>query len=467
MVVRRAKIVCTLGPATASTAGIRGLIQAGMDVARLNFSHGTHDEHRRVAEIVRHESGAMGKVVAILQDLCGPKIRTGKGAPPVITAGESITLFEGIEGGPGAIAIQYEGLADDLQVGDAVQLDDGRVRLRVVGVAGGRVSCVVEQGAALRDRMGVNLPSKRVRLRAMTDKDRVDLELGLELGVDYVALSFVKSADDIRELREFCRAQGRPAPPIVAKIETPEAVENLESIMRVADAVMVARGDLGVELRPEQVPIIQREIIGFGRLLQRPVIVATEMLQSMVESTRPTRAEAGDVATAVFQGADAVMLSAETASGKYPQEACAMMERIIVEAEGSKFYAPQPSEPGQTTQEAIAHAACVVAKEVEAKVIVAFTLAGITPRLLSKARPIAPIIAFSPAVDALRRLALFWGVMPRSLQVFPNIDALVAAVTAHLREQEIVSSGDHFVMIYGAPVGQRVPTNSIRVVDVG
>jgi pyruvate kinase len=467
MVVRRAKIVCTLGPATATSAGIRGLIQAGMDVARLNFSHGTHDEHRRVAEIVRHESGAMGKVVAILQDLCGPKIRTGKSAPPLISSGESVTLVEGPEGGSGVIAIQYEGLADDLQVGDAVQLDDGRVRLRVVGIAGGRVSCVVEQGAALRDRMGVNLPSKRIRLRAMTDKDRLDLQLGLELGVDYVALSFVKSADDIRELRDFCRAQGRTAPPIVAKIETPEAVDNLESIMRVADAVMVARGDLGVELRPEQVPIIQREIIGFGRLLQRPVIVATEMLQSMVESTRPTRAEAGDVATAVFQGADAVMLSAETASGKYPLEACAMMERIIVEAESSKFYAPQSSEPGQTTQEAIAHAACVVAKEVEAKVIVAFTLAGITPRLLSKARPIAPIIAFSPAVDALRRLALFWGVMPRALQVFPNIDALVAAVTAHLREQEIVSSGDHFVMIYGAPVGQRVPTNSIRVVDVG
>jgi pyruvate kinase len=467
MIVRRAKIVCTLGPATASSAAIRGLILAGMDVARLNFSHGTHEEHRRAAELVRKESGALGKVVAILQDLCGPKIRTGKDSPPLISEGDRISLIEGEVGGPGVIAIRYEGLAEDLQVGDAVQLDDGRVRLRVVEIANGRVSCVVEQGAALRDRMGVNLPSKRIRLRAMTDKDRLDLEFGISLGVDYVALSFVKSADDIRELRDFCRVQGRTAPPIVAKIETPEAVENLESIIRASDAVMVARGDLGVELRPEQVPIIQREIIGIGRLLQRPVIVATEMLQSMVESTRPTRAEAGDVATAVFQGADAVMLSAETASGKHPLEACAMMERIIIEAESSKFYAPQSSEPGETTQEAIAHAACVVAKEVEAKVIVTFTLAGVTPRLLSKARPIAPIIAFSPAVDALRRLALFWGVMPRSLQVFPNIEALVAAVTSHLREQEMVSSGDRFVMIYGAPVGQRIPTNSIRVVDVG
>jgi len=231
--------------------------------------------------------------------------------------------------------------------------------------------------------------------------------------------------------------------------------------------VMVARGDLGVELNPEQVPIIQREIIGVARLHQRPVIVATEMLQSMVESTRPTRAEAGDVATAVFQGADAVMLSAETASGRFPHEACAMMERIINVAETSKFYAPQPSEPGSSIQEAIAHSACAVAREVDAKVIVAFTLSGSTPRLISKARPGVPILAFSPAGDALRRLALYWGVVPRHLQVFSNVDALVGAVTAHLREQEIVSAGDRYVMAYGAPVGQRAPTNTIRVVDVG
>jgi pyruvate kinase len=467
MVVRRAKIVCTLGPATASTAGVRGLIKAGMDVARLNFSHGTHDEHRRVAELVRAESGALGKTVAILQDLCGPKIRTGTGSPPVVATGDVVTLVEGTTGGPETIAINYPGLAADLRPEDFVQLDDGRVRLRVIDIANGRVTCVVEQGEALRDRMGVNLPSRRVRLRALTDKDRDDLAFGLALGVDYVALSFVKSADDIREMRDVCRSLGQPPPPVVAKIETPEAVENLDEIMRAADAVMVARGDLGVELRPELVPIIQREIIGVARLHHRPVIVATEMLQSMVESTRPTRAEAGDVATAVFQGADAVMLSAETASGRFPHEACAMMERIILEAEGSKFYAPQSSDPGETIQEAIAHATCVVAKEVGAKVIVAFTISGGTPRLVSKARPIVPIVAFSPAGEALRRLALYWGVMPRALQVFSNIDALVAAVTAHLREQEMVTSGDRFVMAYGAPVGQRSPTNSIRVVEVG
>ena len=467
MVVRRSKIVCTLGPATASAAGVRGLIKAGMDVARLNFSHGSHDDHRRMAELVRAESAALGKSVALLQDLCGPKIRTGKGSPAVLATGDTVTLLEGAEGGPGTIAIGYAGLALDLLVEDLVQLDDGRVRLRVVEIANGRVTCVVEQGEALRDRMGVNLPSRRVRLRALTDKDRADLAFGLAMGVDYIALSFVKTADDIRELRDACRALGHVPPPVIAKIETPEAVDNLVEIMRAADAVMVARGDLGVELRPELVPIIQREIIGVARLHQRPVIVATEMLQSMVDSTRPTRAEAGDVATAVFQGADAVMLSAETASGHYPHEACAMMERIILVAESSKFYAPQPSEPGETTQEAIAHAACVVAREVGAKVIVAFTMTGGTPRLVSKARPGVPIVAFSPAAESLRRLALYWGVMPRALQVFSNIDALVAAVTLHLREQEMVSSGDRFVMAYGAPVGQRSPTNSIRVVEVG
>ncbi|MES1172399.1 MAG: pyruvate kinase [Bacteroidota bacterium] len=467
MVVRRAKIVCTLGPATASNAGVRGLIAAGMDVARLNFSHGTHPEHARVAELVRSESAAVGKPVAVLQDLSGPKIRTGRGSPASVASGERITLIEGETGDPSTIAIGYEGLAADLHPEDSVQLDDGRVRLRVVEIAGGRVECVVEQGAPLRDRMGVNLPSRRVRLRALTDKDRADLAFGLSLGVDYVALSFVKSAADIRELRDLCRSLGRAAPPVVAKIETPEAVENLVEIIRAADAVMVARGDLGVELRPERVPIVQREIIGVARLHQRPVIVATEMLQSMVESTRPTRAEAGDVATAVFQGADAVMLSAETASGRYPHEACAMMERIILEAEGSKFYAPQSSDPGQTVQEAIAHAACVVAKEVGAKVIVAFTVSGGTPRLVSKARPIVPIVAFSPSAEALRRLALYWGVMPRPLPVFLNTDALASAVIAHLREQEIVSSGDRFVMAYGSPVGQRSPTNSIRVVEIG
>jgi len=466
MTVRRAKIICTLGPASNSNVGVRGLIRAGMDVARLNFSHGTHDEHRRVAEIVRKESASLGKPVAILQDLCGPKIRTGRVAGTNIEAGSELLLVEGTEAPEGTMPISYAGLAEDLHAGDSVQIDDGRLRMRVISVSGDKVLTMVEQGGPIRDRMGVNLPSKRVRIPPLTPKDRDDLAFGLSIGVDYVALSFVKTADDIRQLRDLCRSLGRPTP-IVAKVETPEAVANLNEIVAVSDAVMVARGDLGVELPPETVPVIQKEIVGICRIQQTPVIVATEMLQSMVASPRPTRAEASDVATAVFQGADAVMLSAETASGKFPFDACSMMERIIFEAENSKFYAPPASEPGKTTPEAIARAACEIALEVGAKAVVAFTMSGGTPRLLSKARPNVPIVAYSPSGDTLRRSALYWGVMPRPLEMFTELDTLVKSVTQQLREQEMVTAGDRFVMVFGSPIGQRNPTNTIRVVEIG
>lgn len=465
MNVRRSKIVCTLGPASDSLETIRGLIEAGMDVARLNFSHGTHQEHARRASLVAEASRAAGKPIAILQDLCGPKIRSGRGSPRAVAAGDTLALIEGTTGDDRTLAIEYSGLATDMHVGDVIRLDDGRIALRVAAVDDGRLSVIVEQGGPLRDRMGVNLPARRVRMSALTEQDRVDLAFGLSIGVDYVALSFVKRADDLRELRAICEAAGRPTP-LIAKIETPDAVENLVEIVAMADAVMVARGDLGVELRPEIVPVIQKEIIGTCRLAQKPVIVATEMLQSMVDSTRPTRAEASDVASAVFEGADALMLSAETASGKHPQAACAMMQRIILETEGSRFYAPPPSEPGPTTPEAIARAACDVAREVRARVLVAFTVTGGTPRLISKARPGVPVIAFSPAPEALRRLALYWGIAPWPLDVITNFEELVVRVTGILRDQKVIAPGDCFVMAYGSPPGQRIPTNSIRVVQI-
>jgi pyruvate kinase len=467
MSLRHAKIVCTLGPATDDVKAIGDLIDAGMDVARLNFSHGTHADHARRLTIVREVAQARGKSIAVLQDLQGPKIRSGKGAPAEIRDGGTIALVEGAAGSNDSIAVEYDGLAADLHAGDIVRLDDGRIVLRVEQIDAGRVACTVVQGGALRDRMGVNLPSRRVRLPALTDQDRRDLAHGLAIGVDYVALSFVKRADDIVALREACKQLGRPTP-IVAKIETPEAVDNLWEVVAAADAVMVARGDLGVELSPEQVPVVQKEIIGSCRLQQTPVIVATEMLQSMVESTRPTRAEASDVASAVFEGADAVMLSAETAMGKHPRDACAMMARIIEQAEASRFYAPPPSEPGRSTREAIAHAACNIAREVGARVLVAFTETGMSPRLISKARPMAPIIAFGSDEANLRPLALYWGVMPRLLALpqISDVDALVAKVLETLLEQELVARGDRFVMAFGAPVGWRTPTNAIRVVSV-
>jgi pyruvate kinase len=467
MGLRHAKIVCTLGPATDDVKAIGDLIDAGMDVARLNFSHGTHEDHARRLAAVREAARARRKSIAVLQDLQGPKIRTGGGAPAEIADGATITLVEGGAGARDAIAVEYPGLAADLHPGDVVRLDDGRIVLRVEQTGGGRVACTVVQGGALRDRMGVTLPSRRVRLPALTDQDRRDLVHGLAIGVDYIALSFVKRADDIAALREACKRAGRQAP-IVAKIETPEAVENLWEIVAAADAVMVARGDLGVELSPEQVPVVQKEIIGSCRLQQTPVIVATEMLQSMVDSTRPTRAEASDVASAAFEGADAVMLSAETAIGKHPRDACAMMARIIEQAEASRFYAPPSSEPGRSTREAIAHAACNIAREIGARVLVAFTESGGTPRLISKARPGVPIVAFASDEENLRPLALYWGVVPRLLPLppMPDTDTLVDRVIQSLLEQQLVAQGDKFVMAFGSPVGQRTPTNAIGVISV-
>jgi pyruvate kinase len=463
--LRRAKIICTIGPASDGADSIAALIEAGMDVARLNFSHGTHEEHGRRLAAIRDRSRAAGRPVAVLQDLAGPKIRTGGGAPAVLATGGEAVLVEGSDGGGAAIAVDYRGLAEDLRPGDAVRIDDGRVILRVDRVEGGRVRCAVVQGGALRDRMGVSLPSKRVRLRALTERDRCDLAFGFALGVDYVALSFVKRADDVAELRAACQAAGRPTP-LVAKIETPEAVENLWDIVAASDAVMVARGDLGVEMALEEVPVVQKEIIGTCRLQQTPVIVATEMLQSMVESARPTRAETSDVASAVFEGADAVMLSAETAIGKHPREACATMARIIEEAEGSRFFAPPPSEPGRTTREAIAHAACDIARDVGARVLVAFTESGGTPRLISKARPQVPIVAFSSDEAQARQLALYWGVVPRMLDPAPDAESLVRLVSAHLLDRKLVAAGDRFVMAFGAPVGERRGTNALRVVEL-
>lgn len=462
MPARRAKIVCTLGPAVDSPERIRELIAAGMDVARLNFSHGSPEGHARVAEWVRRASHDAGRPVAILQDLCGPKIRTGIEGPTQAEAGATLTLTAGERGSEGVLAVGYATLAEDVHAGDRILLGDGHVELRVERVDGARVVTRVEHGGGLRERMGVNLPSGRVRGRALTDKDRSDLVHGLEIGADYVALSFVRSVEDVHELRALCEERGRPTP-IVAKVETPSAVEHIDAIARAADAVMVARGDLGVELPPETVPIVQREIIGSCRLFRRPVIVATEMLQSMVDSPRPTRAESNDVASAVFGGADAVMLSAETATGKYPFKACQMMDRIIRQAEGSRFYAPVASPGDGAVEDAIADAACEIARSVGAKVLVALTTGGATARRVSKARPPVAIIAFSPEASTLRRLALYWGVVPHPMPVVSDLEAALESTKRALVEAGLVERGERFVLVHGAPMGTRGSTNSIRV----
>ena len=475
--LRRAKIVCTIGPASSTPAQLDALMIAGMDVARLNFSHGTHEEHAARLKAIREAATRNQKPVAILQDLCGPKIRAGKmeGGFLMVATGAEVELVEGAsQPFPGAIPVQYEGLAEDVHPGDKILIDDGRVAMTVESTRTSRpdgrptVRCVVEQGGRIQDHAGVFLPSRSLRIEALTEKDKVDLQFGLSIGVDYVGLSFVRQAKDVEQLREICEAWGRPTP-IVAKIETPSAIDHLDAIVRASDAVMVARGDLAVELSPEQVPVLQKRILAVARRHRRPVIVATEMLQSMVKSTRPTRAEATDVASAVYDGADAVMLSAETASGDHPSLACAMMARIIAMAEGSPYYAPpvDPLEHGKTSiAESIARNACDIAVEVKARLVVTFTHSGDTARLVSKGRPAVPIIAFSPIETTRRRLALVWGVQPRTLQVATTEEEIINIASDYLVGQGLASPGDRVVMVYGAPLNVKGTTNVVRVHDL-
>jgi pyruvate kinase len=471
MVIRRAKIVCTLGPACDSIEVLGQMLEAGLDVARFNFSHGTHAEHATRLSRLREASKKAKKAVAALQDLCGPKVRTGKvPAPFKLPFGADVILVEGnASEDERVIAIQYEGLAADVRVGDRVMFDDGRVLVRIVAIEGEKVHARVEQGGGMRNHVGVHLPSRTMRVGPLTDKDKEDLIFGLSQGVDYIALSFVRRAEDIRHVREITSEWGQPTP-IVAKIETPDAIENLESIVVASDAVMVARGDLGVEFPPERVPVIQRQILGIARRVRRPVIVATEMLESMTKATRPTRAEASDVANAVFWGTDAVMLSGETASGDHPVLATGMMNRIAIEAETSAFIdMSPPTVAGRATgiPEAIARGACNTAREIGAKYLVAFTQSGSSALHLSLARGPVPIIAYSPLQRTRRRMGLYWGVVPREMPPQQDIDGLVNWANGDLMGSGLASPGERIVIVFGSPIGVAGSTNTIRVHVIG
>ena len=431
----------------------------------MNFSHGTQEEHGLRFDRLRKAGETKRKAVAALQDLCGPKIRTGTiPAQYVLPSGVEAYLVEGDHSDDErVIAIQREGLADDVRVGDHVLFDDGRLVLRVLAVEGARVKVLIEQGGGMRNNIGVHLPSKTMRGGALTEKDKEDLQYGLSRGMDYIALSFVRRADDIKLVREICMEWGQPTP-IIAKIETPDALENLESIVAASDGVMVARGDLGVEFPPERVPVIQRQILGVARRVRRPVIVATEMLQSMTKSSRPTRAEASDVANAVYSGTDAVMLSGETATGDYPMQAASMMSRIAMEAEKSPFYEQVPYASRATSVgEAIARGACNTAREIGAKFLVAFTESGTSAMTVSLARPSVPIIAFSQNPKTRRRMALYWGVIPREMPSMSDMDALVDWCTGDLMAAGLASPGERVVIVCGAPIGVSGSTNTIRV----
>jgi len=471
--MRRAKIICTIGPAVHTPAAIEQLILQGMDAARLNFSHGSYEDHAETITWVREASTRLRKPIAVIADLQGPKIRTGEthdGKPVELHAGQRLALTtNAILGTPDCVSVTYPHLPEDVKPGDRILLDDGLLELRVISTdTSSRVETEVVIGGPLGEHKGINLPGVVLRTAALTDKDQADLEFALTQGVDYIALSFVRRSEDIVLARQIMQRVGRMAP-LISKIEKPEALTNIDAIVTLSDAVMVARGDLGVELSPELVPVVQKEIIRRCNRRGLPVIIATQMLNSMIEHPRPTRAEASDVANAIFDGADVVMLSGETASGAYPLEAVKMMDRIIRAAEEQKAK-ERPTSSGELLSipaefpEVTCGIACRAAREAGVAVIAAFTLSGLTARLLSRFRPIAPVIAFSPEERVRRQLALFWGVIPRIMEPITQTEVLVQRGEEELLANGFARPGERVVLVFGAPIaGIAGQTNSIRL----
>lgn len=468
---RRAKVICTIGPSSDSREKIFSLIRNGMDVARLNFSHGDYEGHARAIEIIREGSERYKRPVAILQDLMGVKIRVGPVRDGSITLkkGKEIFLIPGSEESDAdRLYISYPGLIRDAKRGERVLLDDGLIQLEITRVEKDRLRAKVIEGGILGNRKGVNLPF-RLSMPALTTKDMRDLEFGLEKGVDYIALSFVKKASDIRILRKWLDDREKYVP-IIAKIERPEALEEIEEIINEADGIMIARGDLGVEVSPEEVPLIQKRLIELANRKGKIVITATQMLDSMREHLRPTRAEVTDVANAIIDGSDALMLSGETASGKYPVESLRMMNRIISYTE--RNYSPNPSSfrkdrEGSDFPEAVADAACRAAEDIKARCIVAFTHSGFTARLVSKFRPTVPIIAFTPFERVRRIMSLYWGVRPEIMRPLSGTDEMIREVESSLLKRNLAKRGDRIVITASIPVLGVGRTNMVKLHRIG
>ena len=467
---RRAKIVCTLGPATHSPAGVRALVDAGMDVARLNLSHGEHSRHAEAYAWVREASDATLRAVGVLADLQGPKIRLG------VFAGGTAALEPGAEfaittepcvGDAHRASTTYPALARDLAAGNTLLLDDGLVRLEVLGSDGREVRTRVLEGGPISDHKGINLPGVRVSAEPLTEKDLADLRFALSLGVDMVALSFVRSPRDAIRVRQEIASAGASLP-VIAKIEKPEAVAEIEAVLDAFDGAMVARGDLGIEMPLESVPLVQKRVVHLARERAKPVIVATQMLESMIRHSRPTRAEASDVANAVLDGADALMLSGETSVGMFPTEAVSTMSRIIAAAEAESLgsIAPLAARPG-TRQEALAAAAASVARDLDARALVAFTQSGSTARCLAAHRAGIPLLAFTPEPRVRSQLALVWGVETFVVPGAPHTDAMIAQVDQALLALGRAARGDVVVIVAGSPPGTSGSTNMLRVHRVG
>lgn len=472
--MRRAKIVCTIGPASNKRAVLFPLIKNGMDVARLNFSHGDHESHRKAIELVREGAAKFKRPVAILQDLQGIKIRVGmiKGGSVLLKKGGEVLVFPGKDmGDENRIYLSYPGLVHDARKGDRILLDDGMIQLLVVSKGRDSLKTRVIEGGILKDKKGVNIPFK-TSTSAFTEKDRIDLDFGIKMGVDYVALSFVRTVNDIKKLTDYLKSKKKSIP-VIAKIEKPEALTNIEKVIDSVDGIMIARGDLGVEVSPQRVPIIQKRLIELSNKMGKLVITATQMLESMTEHTRPTRAETTDVANAVIDGTDALMLSAETASGKYPVESLKMMNEIIGYTE--KQYAPHPFHMadmlyhfrGSLFSEAVADAACRAAEDINAKFIVAFTHSGFTAGLVSKFRPASPIIAFTPKEDVLKKMAMYWGVTPKLMRKLTHTDEMINEVGKSLLNEGLVRKGDRIVITASTPLLGAGKTNLLKLHTIG
>jgi pyruvate kinase len=465
---RRAKIVCTLGPATSGPGQITALAAAGLDVARLNMSHGDYDTHHAAYEAVRAACDASGRSVGVLVDLQGPKIRLGRFAagPVTLAAGQEFTITaEDVPGDRAEVSVSYRGLAGDVRPGTPLLVDDGRVVLEVTAVQGARVRTRVVVGGPVSDHKGLNLPGVRVSVPALTSKDADDLRWALGLRADMIALSFVQGPEDAEPARKIMEEVGVRLP-LIAKIEKPQAVAALDEVVAAFDGIMVARGDLGVEFPLEQVPLVQKRAISLARQAAKPVIVATQMLESMISAPRPTRAEASDVANAVLDGADALMLSAETSVGAYPVDAVATMARIIVAAEREWPFGP-PAGSAETTGGAIARAAGEVGAAVGARALVAFTMTGETARRLARCRSPIPLLAFTTESATRSQLALTWGAETFLVPSVAHTDDMVRQVEAALRDIGRCADGDLVVIVAGSPPGTPGRTNALRVHRIG
>jgi pyruvate kinase len=472
--MRKTKIVCTIGPASESVEMLKKMVEAGMNVARLNFSHGDFEEHGARIRNIRQASQETGKIVAILLDTKGPEIRTGKlkEEPIELKQGDHLILTtEEILGDASKISVTYADLPKDVSVGSTILIDDGLIGLKVLAIRGNEIDCYISNGGPIKSKKGVNVPGVRIKLPGITEKDKKDIVFGIEQGVDFIAASFVRKASDVIEIRELLEIHQASQIQIISKIENQEGVDNLDEILKVSDGLMVARGDLGVEIPAENVPIVQKQMIKKCNNVSKPVITATMMLDSMQRNPRPTRAEASDVANAVFDGTDAVMLSGETAAGKYPMESIVTMSRIAERAEEALEYREifvRRAEAQQTSvTESISQAVANAALELNARAILTPTESGYTARMVSKYRPKCPIIAVTPQDYILRRLSLVWGVYPVKCKDVRSTDELFELSIDLSIQKGFVKLGDLVVITAGVPVGRSGSTNLIKVHQIG